>query len=299
MNTSRPQRSVPRRSKRAGSASVTPASSWRRACSACQRRSSSACCTRLFTPSVSQEAAGCRAHRHAVGHGQTDHVGQVVLALGVVVVDAGQPVLEPGGRRGQDACVDFLDGALGLGGVLVLDDAADLAGGVAHDAAVAGGIVQHLGEHGGAIAARGQQAAQRVGCTSGTSPYSTSVTSSLPSPSSSSGTACCTAWPVPCCGCCNAKCRPSWPPNACLTRSAPWPTTTVMRAGASSRALASTCANMGLPASVCSTLGRSDCMRLPSPAARITTLSIEVYCVENATAPRSRCALRLKSWGRR
>ena len=45
----------------------------------------------------------------------------------------------------------------------MLDDAADLAGGVAHDAAVAGGIVQHLGEHGGAIAARGQQAAQRVG----------------------------------------------------------------------------------------------------------------------------------------
>src|SRR5687768_2917292 len=36
-------------------------------------------------------------------------------------------------------------------------------------------------------------------------------------------------------------------------------------------AASSTCARMGRPASGCSTLGRSDFMRLPWPAARMTT----------------------------
>ncbi|CFW50770.1 Uncharacterised protein [Bordetella pertussis] len=63
------------------------------------------------------------------------------------------------------------------------------------------------------------------------------MTSSSPSPSSNCGTACCTAWPVPCCGCCSANCRPGWPSKAALTRSAPCPTTTMMRAGCNCRAL--------------------------------------------------------------
>ncbi|MNQ79185.1 hypothetical protein D3C85_941190 [compost metagenome] len=104
-----------------------------------------------------------RAHRHVIGHGQSDHIGQVVLALGIVVVDAGQPVLELRGRRAEDAGVDFLDQALGFRGVLVLDDAAHAALAVAHDAAIAGGIGQHLGQHGGALAAGVQQALQGLG----------------------------------------------------------------------------------------------------------------------------------------
>src|SRR5688500_20294952 len=46
-----------------------------------------------------------------------------------------------------------------------------------------------------------------------------------------------------------------------------------MRAGLSARAVESTCSISGRPASGCSTLGRRERMRLPWPAARITTLS--------------------------
>src|SRR5262245_6278970 len=44
-----------------------------------------------------------------------------------------------------------------------------------------------------------------------------------------------------------------------------------MRLGFRVRAVAMTCASMGCPASGCSTLGRRECMRLPWPAASITT----------------------------
>src|SRR5579863_3819723 len=44
-----------------------------------------------------------------------------------------------------------------------------------------------------------------------------------------------------------------------------------MDCGASARAVATTCASSGRPASGCSTLGSAERMRLPSPAARITT----------------------------
>src|SRR5690606_36870744 len=46
-----------------------------------------------------------------------------------------------------------------------------------------------------------------------------------------------------------------------------------MAAGDSSRAAAMTCESIGRPATFCSTLGSADFMRLPSPAARMTTWS--------------------------
>ncbi len=45
----------------------------------------------------------------------------------------------------------------------MFDDAAHVAVGVAHDAAIARGIGQHFGQHGGALAARVQQTLQRFG----------------------------------------------------------------------------------------------------------------------------------------
>ncbi len=45
----------------------------------------------------------------------------------------------------------------------MLDDAAHVAAGIAHDAAITGGIRQHLGQHGGAGATRFQQAPQGFG----------------------------------------------------------------------------------------------------------------------------------------
>src|SRR5690606_24300450 len=59
----------------------------------------------------------------AVSHGQADDVGEVVLALGVVVADAPEPVAQLGNRGDQDAGVHFLHLALFVGGVLLLDDA--------------------------------------------------------------------------------------------------------------------------------------------------------------------------------
>src|SRR5271156_571036 len=52
-----------------------------------------------------------------------------------------------------------------------------------------------------------------------------------------------------------------------------------MFAGLSARAVRMTCWSSGCPASGCRTLGRSECMRLPCPAARMTTES-------GMTAPR-------------
>jgi hypothetical protein len=58
MNTSRPQTSSPRTSKRAGSASRTPASISCSAALRCATRSSSASCTLLLTPSTSHSCFG-------------------------------------------------------------------------------------------------------------------------------------------------------------------------------------------------------------------------------------------------
>ena len=53
-----------------------------------------------------------------------------------------------GDREDVGAGVDLADEAFVVGGVLLLDDAIDAAVGVAHDAAVAGRVVEHGGEHG-------------------------------------------------------------------------------------------------------------------------------------------------------
>src|SRR5690606_16473217 len=87
-----------------------------------------------------------------------------------------------------------------------------------------------------------------------------------------------TACPVPSCGCCSAQ-RRSSPAIAFGTVSPPWPYTTTIRRGARLRAQSTTCASRGLPASGCSTFGRSERIRLPIPAARITTF-IFSFCIQ-------------------
>ena len=90
--------------------------------------------------------------------------------------------------------------------------------------------------------------------------------------SGSAGTACCTAWPVPSCGIWRTNAR-SAPAKAASTASAPWPVTTMQRAGASASRGVHTWPSSGLPPSACSTLGRAERIRVPLPAAMITTLS--------------------------
>src|SRR5690606_19602320 len=87
-------------------------------------------------------------------HGQAgvdrhgNHVGEVVLTLGVVAGEFGQGVRQEGTRAGEDAGVDFADRALGVVGVLELDDRLHFAGGVADDAAVGARLVHFQGHQG-------------------------------------------------------------------------------------------------------------------------------------------------------
>src|SRR5690606_41843471 len=92
------------------------------------------------------------AHRAARGAGDAEHGGGVGLALGVVGGQLLQGVGEHGRVERVDAGVDLVDPVLLGGGVLLLDDAGDLAVGVPDDAAVAGGVVDDRREHGDGVA---------------------------------------------------------------------------------------------------------------------------------------------------
>ncbi len=83
-----------------------------------------------------------RVDRALIRNGQTDDVGEVVLALRVVVGDSAEPALERRSRGDQDAGVHLTDRALFGRRVFVFDDA-DHASVAAHDAAIAGRIA-HL-----------------------------------------------------------------------------------------------------------------------------------------------------------
>ena len=101
----------------------------------------------------------------ALGAGVFDDVAEVVFALGVVVFDGAEPGEHGGGSGAQDARVAQADGAFGGGGVLVFDDAFDIAV-LGDDAAVAGGVGGAHGEEGEAdvaLLAAGEHAAQGVG----------------------------------------------------------------------------------------------------------------------------------------
>ena len=90
---------------------------------------------------------GKRKHGAAGVAADLEHVGEVELALGIVVADLSQ-------RIEQSACVEAVEAGVALvdrrllgRGVLLLDDALDLAVGIADDATVTGGVVQLHGEH--------------------------------------------------------------------------------------------------------------------------------------------------------
>src|SRR5690606_35208998 len=82
---------------------------------------------------------------------QLDHIGEVVLALGVVVRQPGQPGLYAAARQQHDAGIALADLQLFRTGVLLFNDGLHLPLGVAQDAPVAGGIAQQHGEHAEAV----------------------------------------------------------------------------------------------------------------------------------------------------
>ena len=87
-------------------------------------------------------------HGHTVGHGELDHVGQVVLALGVLVVQPGQPGFEQACGHSHDAAVHLADGTLGFAGVFVFDDGLHriTLATTTHDAAIPRGVGKVDGE---------------------------------------------------------------------------------------------------------------------------------------------------------
>ncbi|MNJ43862.1 hypothetical protein D3C77_388880 [compost metagenome] len=72
----------------------------------------------------------------AIGNGHGNHVGQVVLTLGVVVRQTPQPLGQACTRYRQNAGVAFLDGFLRVAGILVLNDRCHLALGITDNAPV-------------------------------------------------------------------------------------------------------------------------------------------------------------------
>ena len=270
ISTSLPHSSWPRTSSRAGSARRTPASISASAPARWKRRSRSASCTGLLTPSTSVSLSGWRGHhRHALGHGHGDDVGQVVLALRVVVLQRGDPALQRRGGRGHHAGVDLADArAAPALASLCSTMPRTLAGSVAQDAAVAGGVGQFdgqqrqllaaagAGQRGGGVGAdqrhvavedqRGRRAVvqRRHGLLDG---MAGAELRHLAHEDQALGLR---RWlPPP---------RP------------PWPVMTTVRPACSGTQVFRTCCNRLVPPRRCSTFGRADFMRVPLPAAMIT-----------------------------
>ncbi|MNZ15789.1 hypothetical protein D3C78_327460 [compost metagenome] len=96
-----------------------------------------------------------------MGHG--DHVGEIELPLGVLVVQTGQPATQLGAIGHQHTGIHLADGELFGVGILLLDDADYLAV-FTDDTAIAGGVVQHHCQQRHAVVGLGgQQPLQGLG----------------------------------------------------------------------------------------------------------------------------------------
>ncbi len=77
---------------------------------------------------------------NTIRHREFHDIGQVILLLGVAVVQARQPGLQPRSRHRHDSAVNLGDGALRFAGVFVLHDGLHRATGVAHNPAITGRV---------------------------------------------------------------------------------------------------------------------------------------------------------------
>ncbi|CAI8931470.1 hypothetical protein EMIT0P12_50140 [Pseudomonas sp. IT-P12] len=85
-------------------------------------------------------------HHQPIVDRHGNHVGQVVLALGIVIGQTAHPAAHLCERQRQNAGVAFGDRTFGFVGVFLLDDGRDLARRIANDAAVTGRVVQFHGQ---------------------------------------------------------------------------------------------------------------------------------------------------------
>ena len=77
---------------------------------------------------------------HAIGPGKSNQIGEVELPLGIIRRKGAQPTREGGRGEAVDSGVDFPEGALGLRGILFLDDTHQGACVIAQHASKARGV---------------------------------------------------------------------------------------------------------------------------------------------------------------
>ena len=78
----------------------------------------------------------------ALSHRQRDNIGEIILTLGIVIIESAQRTFQERGWHDHDAGIDFLNGALGGAGIFLFDYAQNLPVGVAHNAAIASRVGQ-------------------------------------------------------------------------------------------------------------------------------------------------------------
>ncbi|MNF93226.1 hypothetical protein D3C84_758940 [compost metagenome] len=85
-------------------------------------------------------------HHQTIAHGHGNDVGQVVLALGVVIGETAHPVAKTGKRQRQNAGIAFGDLAFGFVGIFLFDDGRHFTCVITNDAAVTGRVIQFDGQ---------------------------------------------------------------------------------------------------------------------------------------------------------
>ena len=102
---------------------------------------------RVHAQALGGVVGGKRQHGATSVSADLQHVGQIKLALRIIVADLGQRVKQRAGIEAIEPGIALVDGGLLGRGILLFDDALNLARLVADDAAVAGGVVKLHGQH--------------------------------------------------------------------------------------------------------------------------------------------------------
>ena len=260
-----------------GSSIVTPLSSQWRFVRSRSSRSARASCQRSLTPWVSSPGACTRPTRWPMPASTPTTSVRYSSPWALSGRDAAQGRPEQVAAEGVDARGDLVDRPLVGRRVALLDDAHDLAVAAGDDAAVAGRVVDDarqqrrraaVGDVGGdelverlrqqqraCRRARRRRSSRRRGRRRGTPSCRWRRRRRCRAAS-----ACSTNTTFA-----HAGAR-SW--TFFVTCSAPWPTTSAVRAGCSRSRAAMTCITIARPHIMCSGLGRVERIRVPSPAAR-------------------------------
>ena len=102
---------------------------------------------RVHAQALGGVVGGKRQHGAASVSADLQHVGQIKLALRIIVADLGQRVKQRAGIEAIEPGIALVDGGLLGRGILLFDDALNLASLVANDASITGGVVKLHGQH--------------------------------------------------------------------------------------------------------------------------------------------------------